>query len=156
MSNIKHLLVATDGSPDSLKAATLAGDLARALDAQVTVLMVQSEDAVLPHAWGVGEYPMAKPYASMPVDEIRAEFEKHAREKELPETVAAMGDLPSTAVLAFQWGHAASEICTYADEHSADLIVIGSHGRSGLKRVLLGSVSHAVANNAHCPVTIVR
>ncbi len=156
MSDIQHLLVATDGSPGSLKAATLAGDLARALEAQVTVLMVQSEDAVLPHAWGVGEYPMAKPYATMPVEEIRTEFEKHARENELPETAAAMGELASTPVLAFQWGHAATEICSYADDHGVDLIIIGSHGRSGLKRVLLGSVSHAVANSAHCPVTIVR
>ena len=156
MSNIKHILVATDGSEGAIKAASLAGDLARGLGAKITVLMVQSEDVILPHAWGLGEYPAEKPYGTMPVEEISAMFEKRARENELPDTMAAIGDLPVPPEAVYRWGHAASEICSFADDNATDLIVIGSHGRSGLKRMLLGSVSHAVANNAHCPVTIVR
>lgn len=47
-------------------------------------------------------------------------------------------------------------ILTQAKEWQADMIVMGSHGRSGLTRVLLGSVAEAVMSNAHCSVTIVR
>ena len=54
------------------------------------------------------------------------------------------------------WGHPADQICRFASESDADLIVIGSHGRTGISRAILGSVSHAVANQAPCPVTIVR
>lgn len=53
-------------------------------------------------------------------------------------------------------GDARSTIVDEADKWGADLIVIGSHGRSGLSRILLGSVSSAVASHAHCSVEIVR
>jgi len=156
MANIQHLLVATDGSESALKAADFAGNLARALGARVSVIMVQSEEIILPHAWGAGDYPVAAPYASMSVEEIRTMLETHAREKELAQTAAALGALPQAPALEHRWGHAAEEICRYAVDHEVDLIVMGSHGRSGFKRMLLGSISNAVANHAHCPVTIVR
>ncbi len=156
MNGIAHILVATDGSEYALKAAKMAGDLSRALNAKVTLLLVDSEDIVVPNTWGPGEFPMKKAYASMSVEEVRAMFEKHAHEHELPSTAASLGELSTTPKLVHRWGHAATEICEYAANHDVDLIVIGSHGRTGLKSVLLGSVSHAVANNAPCPVTIVR
>ena len=156
MTSIKHVLVATDGSEGSRKAAGVAGELARALGARVSVLLVQSEEILMPHAWGSGEYPAAAPWGSMSIDEVRASLEKRVEEKELPETAAALGELAAAPTLVQRWGHAAEEICGYAEREAVDLIVIGSHGRSGIKRVLLGSVSNAVANHAPCPVTIVR
>jgi len=53
-------------------------------------------------------------------------------------------------------GSARSVILDEAEKWDADLIVLGSHGYSGLQRFLLGSVSHAVATHAHCSVEIVR
>lgn len=53
-------------------------------------------------------------------------------------------------------GVAAPEILRIATERHADLIVIGSHGRKGLGRVLMGSVAEEVARKAPCPVLIVR
>ncbi|HEX4180354.1 MAG TPA: universal stress protein, partial [Caulobacteraceae bacterium] len=53
-------------------------------------------------------------------------------------------------------GHPAEEIVAAAQAWSADLIVIGSHGRSALTQVLLGSVAEAVMRNAPCPVLVVR
>ena len=156
MTAIKHVLVPTDGSAGAMRAAEFAADLARALDARITVLFVQNEDLVLSHAWGPGEFPSGAPYATLSVEEIRNLLEKRARMKELPETVSALGELAHDPESVMLWGHPAEEICRFAGDNDVDLIVIGSHGRSGLKRVLLGSVSHAVANQAPCPVTIVR
>jgi nucleotide-binding universal stress UspA family protein len=53
-------------------------------------------------------------------------------------------------------GSAAEEILRLAEEVGADLIFVGSHGRTGIRRVLLGSVSERVAREARCPVMIVR
>jgi nucleotide-binding universal stress UspA family protein len=53
-------------------------------------------------------------------------------------------------------GHPFLEIIRYAGEHSADLVVMGSHGRSGLSHALLGSVAERVVRKAGCPVLTVR
>jgi nucleotide-binding universal stress UspA family protein len=53
-------------------------------------------------------------------------------------------------------GHPATTIVDYADEHDMQLILIASHGRTGLKRMLLGSVAEQVARHAHCPVLVLR
>ena len=49
-----------------------------------------------------------------------------------------------------------AEICGYATDTGIDLIVIGTHGRSGLSHVLLGSVAEKVVRKANCPVLTVR
>ena len=53
-------------------------------------------------------------------------------------------------------GNPRNSILDEAEEWGADLIVVGSHGYTGLKRVLIGSVSLAIASHAHCSVEIVR
>jgi nucleotide-binding universal stress UspA family protein len=49
-----------------------------------------------------------------------------------------------------------SEIVDYADKYSVDLIIVGTRGRSGLKRMLLGSVASEVVKYADCPVLIIK
>lgn len=156
MTSIRHMLIATDGSDHSLKAAAFGGDLARALGARVTVLLVQSEELIMPYAWGTGDYPATPPYGAMSVEQVREMLETRVEQNELPQTVEAVGALDSPPASIHEWGHPAERICGYASDNDVDLIVIGSHGRSGFGRMLLGSVSHAVANHAPCPVTIVR
>lgn len=53
-------------------------------------------------------------------------------------------------------GQPAASIVDYATDRGVDRIVVGSHGRSGVSRVLLGSVAERIARRAHVPVTIVR
>lgn len=156
MSTIRHILLATDGSAGALKAAAFAGQLARGLGARVTVLIVHSDDIFLPDVWGPGEWPIASPYAGMSVDDLHMLIEKRSSEKELPATLAALGELSTSVAVVQRWGHAAETICAYGVDDAADLLVIGSHGRSGLARLLLGSISNQVATHASCPVTIVR
>ena len=66
------------------------------------------------------------------------------------------GDSADDLVIAHETGAPARTIVEYAEAEGVDHIVIGSHGRSGVSRVLLGSVAEAVARRASVPVTIVR
>lgn len=148
MATINHILIATDGSETALKAAAFGGDLARALDARISVLFVQQDEVIISDAWGAG--------SAMSIEQVRESLEQQARDKMLPASVDAAGPLDQDALTFLEWGRPAKEICRFASEQEVDLIVIGSHGRSGVSEALLGSVSHAVANQAPCPVTIVR
>jgi len=53
-------------------------------------------------------------------------------------------------------GHPATEILKFAEEIGADLIALGSHGRTGVLRFLMGSVSRRVVDHVKCPVLVVR
>jgi nucleotide-binding universal stress UspA family protein len=55
-----------------------------------------------------------------------------------------------------RFGNAVKEICGYARRHEIDLLVMGTHGRTGLKRLLVGSVTERVVRVATCPVLVVR
>ncbi len=57
---------------------------------------------------------------------------------------------------AVQFGDPGHEIARYAEEIAADLVVIPSHGRSGITRILLGSVTERVVRLAHCPVLVLK
>jgi len=153
---IKHILIPTDGSELSLKAAKLGGEFARAMRSRVTVLSVLDDEAVVAAAWGSTGGPYASTGPDISIETVRKQMESNALDNILPDAVTAIGELATLPKAEHTWGHAASGICDYAAENGVDLIVMGSHGRSGIKRVLLGSVSHAVANRAPCAVTIVR
>jgi nucleotide-binding universal stress UspA family protein len=53
-------------------------------------------------------------------------------------------------------GHPADEIVRLASGHMVDLIVVGTHGRTGLTRVLVGSVAESIMRHAKCPVLVVK
>lgn len=155
MGNIQHILVATDGSEYSSNAAAFAGELARALGARLSVIMVHDEQLVIPEAWkAVGlEF---KDGSTPTTEDVRRQIENDAAAKHMAPTLMAIGDCQSDPEVIHTWGRPANEICDHAGENGVDMIVMGSHGRSGIKEALLGSVSHSVANMAPCAVTIVR
>ncbi len=156
VGKVASILVPTDGSEGSIQAASCAGELARALNAKVTVLYIQSDEFLLEHSWGAANFIHGVPEGMGSVEQIRDALEKAAHEKVIPDSIDALGQLDSEPTVKFLWGHAAEQIISYADENDIDHIVMGSHGRSGLKRAFLGSVSQAVANGAKCPVTVVK
>ena len=118
----------------------------RALGAKVSVVIAHAEDIVPALAWE----------AVMEVEEMRARVESDSRDKTLPETVKSLGELSAEAQCVQLWRHPVEQICQFAEKNAVDLIVMGSHGRSGFKRLVLGSVSNAVVNHAPCAVTVVR
>ena len=96
-------------------------------------------------------------------DSYYAQVEKEGREhaQEVIETVVARlkacdHEIPLTVSSKAIVGHAEETLINAAKDWQADLIVLGSHGYSGFKRFLLGSVSQAVASHAPCSVEIVR
>lgn len=141
---VMHVLVAFDESEPAWDALDHA--VSTFPDEEITVLhVVDPGDAVYGGVEG-GYYDQAMFESSVEAGEALLE---RAAER------AADADVPDVEI-ALETGRAARTILEYADEHDVDHVVIGSHGRSGVSRVLLGSVAESVARRAEVPVTIIR
>jgi nucleotide-binding universal stress UspA family protein len=139
MLAIKTILHPTDFSERSELAFRLACSLARDYGARLVVLHVVPVPTVY-----YGEGVMVAP----PPEDQDALREKLVQLKPRDPKVAVEHQLLK--------GDAATEIVRVAEETKADVIVIGSHGRTGLARLMLGSVAEKVMRNAPCPVVTVR
>lgn len=145
----QRILVATDGSALSKKAVTNAIQLASTCGAELVALKV------------VPRYPQSYFEGSIPLgaDEIGriekqwteaaqtalAAVEKSAKAKGVTvKSVTVKSDVVSEAIIAA------------AKKHKADLIVMASHGRKGIKRLLLGSETQQVLTHSHTPVLVLR
>ena len=93
-----------------------------------------------------------EPWSIKP-SKVREEKEAHDTVNDAKEVLASAGLKPTGAVLS---GNTRGAILKDAKDWNADLIFVGSHGRRGFKRFLLGSVSEGVAMDAHCSVVVVR
>jgi nucleotide-binding universal stress UspA family protein len=135
---IQTILHPTDFSPSSEYAFRFARALARDQVARLIVLHI-------------GPKPLSALGAVPPLPEEygRAELEKMLRKIQAPE----LKDRFETR-LAF--GEPVSEILNAAHSSRADLIVVGTHGRTGLGRLLMGSVAEQLLRQAPCPVVTVR
>ncbi len=136
------ILIPTDGSAESAEAAEAGLDLAEELDAEVHAISVVDAELVASTTYTTGA---AKNEERMheEAEENAAEAAEGARERGLE------------AVEVVETGIPAEKIVEYADEN-VDAIVIGTHGRSGMRRVLLGSVTDKVVRTASVPVVTVR
>ena len=144
----KHILLATDGSDASTHAAALAVDLARNHGARLTALYVVDPYPYL----GIGETNPMGFQAYMSAAHNHA-AQAHARVAEL----CAKGGKPVEVMLRMAEDVQATEgILKMAQEVGADLIVVGSHGRSGLMRMVLGSIASKVVTQSQLPVLVAR
>jgi nucleotide-binding universal stress UspA family protein len=141
---VQHILVPTDFSADAEQAVDYAIALASVFRARVTLLHVIYE--VL---WAAGETAMSLPPAYFAELEAatRRQMEK-ARQR-----VRAAG-LEGDSIVAY--GMPFEHIVTAARDQGVDLIIMGTHGRTGLKHVLMGSVAERVVRLAPCPVLVTR
>jgi len=142
-ARIERILVPVDFSPCSDSALSYATSLAQKLGAAVDVLHVWEPPARL-EPWQPAEFDR---FMQGSLDEHRTELERLVgplREEGIPMRHKVVAD---TAV---------PGIVHEADTGNYDLIVLGTHGRTGLRRVLLGSVAEAVVRHARCPVLTVQ
>lgn len=146
MIRIKRVLVPTDFSRMSELALSYAVSLA-ARDGGALHLLHVVDDAVFAAAYADGLYVELPSLRNRAIEEA---------ERKLAEVVAAVKtanlDVTSEVVV----GKPAPSISRKAEERGTDLIVMGTHGRSGLAHLMLGSVAERVLRMAPCPVMTVR
>lgn len=141
-----NILVPVDGSETAYAAVAKAAELAKAFGSKVTVVQVLSLDPYI-----AAEYISANQTNDLierartaiieSLDAAKAKFHEQGIEVE-------------TKLLEGQVVH--REIVKAAEENHADLIIIGSHGRTGFKKLFLGSVAQSLLGESHIPVLIVR
>lgn len=137
MFRIRRILVPVDFSECSSKALAYAVPFARQFGAELVLLHV-----VVPYP----SMPEMGPIDAETVQEARASLAKVV--EHLPADVHSQNRLVT--------GMADVQIVQEAERCEADLVIIATHGRSGLARVLLGSTAERVVRHAHCPVLVVR
>ena len=142
---LRRILVPIDFSEHSKKALHYAVAFARTHGAQLVLLHVL-ELPLYPVSFGVG--PATIPPVS---EDLRQAVNRHLETLRLDDVPSEIG---SEALV--REGRPFFEICVCAREVNADLIVIGTHGYSGVKHVLLGSTAEKVVRKAPCPVLTVR
>ena len=137
------ILVATDGSANTKRAIRYGIELARVANADVCAVYVLDTSVF-------ASMPMDAAWTSM-YELLRAEGGealKYVKEK------CAQSSVPFEGVVLD--GHPAHEVVDYASENEIDLIVMGTLGKTGLDRILLGSVASTVAHTSSIPVMIIR
>src|SRR5829696_3604242 len=141
-----RILLATDGSEEAELAALRAVNLADATDSELHVVHV----GLVPIF--VNSYPGTLGYDRKLYEQIEEKSRERLR-RESWRVKAAGGTVAGTHL---RMAAVPLEIVALAEELGADMIVMGSRGLGGLRRVLMGSVSDSVVRHAHCPVLVVR
>jgi nucleotide-binding universal stress UspA family protein len=141
MIKLERILIPTDFSGHSKQAGKYACELAKRFTAELHLLHVV-EPLILPESGGL-----------LPPDVIIGE----ERSQEELEKVKEPGfDHATRVIRKIKTGTPFVEIVRYARDNDIDLIVLGTHGRSGLIHALMGSVAEKVVRKAPCPVLTVR
>jgi nucleotide-binding universal stress UspA family protein len=142
------ILLATDGSKFSNKAADYGLDMAKKLGADVLAIYVVNlkhfEIYALEHHDDITGYEDENLKMRKEGDDALEYVVTGARERGVGLTTKIVR------------GYPADEIIKAAKDEGVDLIVVGNLGRTGIERMLLGSVSEAIVRNAPCPVLVVR
>ncbi len=149
-----HVLVATDGSEQSLKAARhLRSLLDPASLEKVSIIAVVRPLAAVPFASDFGEEAHAAHQAE--VDPAGYSFQQAAR-KAVDRVAEELREMTTNVDTMVRAGTPADQIIRAADELEADLIVIGGRGKGAMEAIVLGSVAYRVLHHAPCPVLVTR
>lgn len=141
---LHHILVPIDFSDNSKKALRYALPLAEQFKASITLLYVV-EPAVFPSDFGFGQ---------MSFPDVEKEMHDKA-EAELRQLVTDLNaKVPITPVI--KSGIPFVEVTTFAADEKVDLIILATHGRTGVEHILFGSTAEKIIRKAPCPVLVVR
>lgn len=145
LGSIRKVLAPVDFSDDSCEAVTVALDIASGYGADVQLL----------HVWENVLHPAFYNMGATSIKDLQPDIEERTLNA-LSELVDRANGFSGNATVHAVEGHAAREIVRFAEEHDTDLVVIATHGLTGLDHFLLGSVSEKVVRRAHCPVLVVK
>ena len=137
------ILIAVDSEPIAVRAVDVGAELASALRAEIALINVVESALGYPADTG-----------GVPPGEILALAKQDA--KKLISNLRRHLSAETIVMELVPVGSPATEIVRAANDWSADMIVLGSHGRKGVQRALLGSVAEAVMRQARCPVLVIR
>ncbi len=147
MSQIRHILATTDFSPAAEPGIDAAIDLAKDMGARLTVVHVFDPSPLAPLATR-GDVALDQIVGEQEVEEaILQELERVRSEK--------LSGLEGAEVALLTGHSAADAIDRYAKDDGVDLIVMSTHGRTGIAHFLIGSVTEKVLRRAPCPVLTV-
>lgn len=141
---LKHLIVPVDFSSFTEEAVRYAREFAKVWKSRITLLHV-IEEAVLPTVYGIE-----------PVSVFTADHVLEQSKKALADMKAKFFKETDQVETHVAIGHAATSIADFAEEVGGDLIIIPTHGLTGLKRFLMGSVTELVVRTAPCAVLTMK
>jgi nucleotide-binding universal stress UspA family protein len=149
--SIRKILVTIDGSENSKKAAEYAISLTKKYNAQLIILYVLYSELGFAYSNVLG---VATPKA---INDV-LETQKEDVQKWFDEI---KGKLKNTDIsvmdkIIISASSIVGEIVGFADKEKVDLIILGTRGRTGFKKLLLGSVAEGVVTHSSCPVMVVR
>lgn len=148
------IIVAIDGSKESMHAANCAIGVAKRYDAILVVLTVLPQELRY-------DYEIAQVDPEVPMTPVKGVVELSRMEIEgewftgIKKNALASNVKIETEIL-MEGKSVVADIIEYSEKQSIDLIVIGTKGKTGLRRLILGSVSQGILAYAHCPVLLVR
>jgi len=153
-----HILIATDGSELATKALDHGLNLARAMEARATIVTVTEDWDAASETWGVLELSYLD-------EQNPGQGQKEVFEHAMEQRAAQILDSAQSqarqhgvehAVLHLRGDYPAPAIIKAVAELGCDLVVMGSHGRRGISRMVMGSQAAEVMSSAKVPVLIVR
>ena len=149
--SIRKILVTIDGSENSKKATGYAISLAKKYNAQLIVLYVLYSELGFAYSnlLGVTTPKAIKDVLETQKKDMQNRFDE-IRSK-LKNTSISVTDKIIISVSSI-----VGEIIGFADKEKVDLIILGTRGRAGFKKLLLGSVAEGVVTHSSCPVMVVR
>jgi len=137
----RHILLTTDLSEESRRTFPVAHSMAHP-GGKVTLLYVVPDLAVTPHG-----APFAPPMASAGLGE-----HMDAARKELESMRDLLKNAGEVQAEVVSGNDVAREVCKFASDHGCDLIVTSTHGRTGFRRMMLGSVAEGILRHSEVPV----
>jgi nucleotide-binding universal stress UspA family protein len=146
--SIRKILVAVDGSNPSLNASTYAIEMAKRNDAELIVLNIVS-----PTPYSQFEYDnigRMEEIERIDKENAQQQIVDKVKQKAIEKKVNVKTDV------LIKYTSVVKEIVEYAEEMNVDMIVIGSKGMTGFKKLLLGSVASGVVKYSHYPVLVVK
>lgn len=148
--NFKKIMIATDGSACSRLVADKGIELARLSGGTVYAVYVVSTDYFAPI--NGDSFPMiVDPYWKP----IREAWEKQGHQA--VNTIKSLGEMKGINVEpVLLEGNPSEELIRYAEEEKMDIVIMGTHGKTGLDKLLLGSVAEKLVRHSKVPVMVVR